>query len=40
MVLVEEGEEEKLKHPKGGSFWRAFHDALEKYKPWEWKGER
>jgi hydrogenase expression/formation protein HypE len=32
MVLVEGGKEKKLKHPVVDPFWRAFYDALEKYK--------
>ncbi len=33
MVLVTKGREEKLEHPIVDPFWRAFYDALEKYKP-------
>jgi len=32
MVLVEGGKEKKLEHPIVDPFWRAFYDALEKYK--------
>ena len=32
MVLVTKGREEKLEHPIVDPFWRAFYDALEKYK--------
>jgi hydrogenase expression/formation protein HypE len=32
MVLVEKGRERKLEHPIVDPFWRAFYDALEKYK--------
>jgi hydrogenase maturation factor len=32
MVLVSEGTEGKLQHPIVDPFWRAFYDALEKYK--------
>jgi hydrogenase expression/formation protein HypE len=32
MVLVEKGREKKLEHPIVDPFWRAFYDALEKYK--------
>ena len=32
MVLVEKGKEKKLEHPIVDPFWRAFYDALEKYK--------
>jgi hydrogenase maturation factor len=32
MVLVSEGTEGKLEHPIVDPFWRAFYDALEKYK--------
>jgi hydrogenase maturation factor len=31
MILVEEGKEEKLKHPLVDPFWGAFYRALEKY---------
>jgi hypothetical protein len=32
MVLVEKGRERKLEHPIVDPFWRAFYDALGKYK--------
>jgi hydrogenase expression/formation protein HypE len=32
MVLVEKGQERKLEHPIVDPFWRAFYDALKKYK--------
>ncbi|MFH1648073.1 MAG: AIR synthase family protein [Chloroflexota bacterium] len=32
MVLVEQGKEKTLKHPIVDPFWRAFYDALTKYK--------
>src|SRR4030042_1944607 len=32
MVLVEKGEEKKMKHPIVDPFWRAFYGALDKYK--------
>ena len=32
MVLVERGKEKTLKHPIVDPFWRAFYDALTKYK--------
>ncbi len=32
MVLVEKGQETQLVHPIVDPFWRAFYDALEKYK--------
>ncbi|MDO9580590.1 MAG: AIR synthase-related protein, partial [Bacteroidales bacterium] len=32
MVLVTKGGEGKLEHPIVDPFWRAFYDALEKYK--------
>jgi hydrogenase expression/formation protein HypE len=32
MVLVEKGKERKLEHPIVDPFWRAFYDALKKYK--------
>jgi len=32
MILVEDGKEKKLEHPIVDPFWRAFYDALEKYK--------
>jgi hydrogenase expression/formation protein HypE len=32
MVLVSEGTEGKLEHPIVDPFWRAFYNALEKYK--------
>lgn len=32
MVLVRAGKEEKLVHPKVDPFWKAFYDALERYK--------
>jgi len=32
MVLITKGREEKLEHPIVDPFWRAFYDALEKYK--------
>ena len=32
MVLVEGGNEKKLEHPIVDPFWRAFYNALEKYK--------
>ena len=32
MVLVSEGKEYKLEHPIVDPFWKAFYDALEKYK--------
>ncbi len=32
MVLVEGGQDKELKHPIVDPFWRAFYDALKKYK--------
>ena len=32
MILVGGGREEKLEHPIVDPFWRAFYNALEKYK--------
>jgi hydrogenase expression/formation protein HypE len=32
MVLVENGKEKKLEHPIVDPFWRAFYDALKKYR--------
>ena len=32
MVLINRGKEEKLKHPIVDPFWKAFYEALEKYK--------
>ena len=32
MILVEKGKEKKLEHPIVDPFWRAFYDALERYK--------
>jgi hydrogenase expression/formation protein HypE len=32
MVLVEDGQEKELKHPIVDPFWRAFYDALNRYK--------
>jgi hydrogenase expression/formation protein HypE len=32
MVLVEKGREKKLEHPIVDPFWRAFYDAMERYK--------
>jgi len=32
MVLVEKGKEKKLEHPIVDPFWRAFYDAIERYK--------
>jgi len=32
MVLVREGREQKLEHPIVDPFWKAFYDALKKYK--------
>jgi len=32
MVLLREGKEEKLEHPIVDPFWRAFYQALEKYR--------
>ncbi len=32
MILVEDGKEKKLEHPIVDLFWRAFYDALKKYK--------
>jgi hydrogenase maturation factor len=32
MVLVEKGREKKLEHPIVDPFWRAFYDAITKYK--------
>ena len=32
MILVEEGKEKPLEHPIVDPFWRAFYDALGKYK--------
>lgn len=32
IILIEEGKEKELKHPIVDPFWRAFYDALKKYK--------
>jgi len=32
MILVEEGVERRLEHPVINLFWKAFYNALEKYK--------
>ncbi|MGB8658378.1 MAG: AIR synthase family protein [Candidatus Zixiibacteriota bacterium] len=32
MILIEKGKERALKHPVVDPFWRAFYDALKKYK--------
>ena len=32
MLLVESGKEKKLEHPKIDPFWKAFYDALQRYK--------
>jgi len=32
MILVSEGTERKLQHPIVDPFWKAFYNALEKYK--------
>jgi len=32
MILIERGKEKELKHPIVDPFWRAFYDALKKYK--------
>jgi hydrogenase expression/formation protein HypE len=40
MVLVEDGKERKLEHPIVDPFWKAFYNALEKYKALEGPDER
>ncbi len=35
MILVEDGKEKKLEHPKVDPFWKAFYDALQNYKTLE-----
>lgn len=32
MLLLEDGREKKLEHPKVDPFWKAFYDALQRYK--------
>ncbi|UCG92161.1 MAG: AIR synthase, partial [candidate division WOR-3 bacterium] len=32
MLLVEDGKEKKLRHPKVDPFWKAFYNALQRYK--------
>ncbi|MCK4252666.1 AIR synthase family protein [candidate division WOR-3 bacterium] len=32
ILLIENGKEKKLEHPKVDPFWKAFYDALERYK--------
>ncbi len=32
MLVVEEGRERKLEHPRVDPFWKAFYDALQRYK--------
>lgn len=35
MLLIEDGKEKKLEHPKVDPFWNAFYSALQKYKEME-----
>jgi len=32
MILIEDGKEKRLEHPKVDPFWNAFYDALQRYK--------